>query len=61
MKARRGRPPTGRKTTIQVPFDPEDAEVIKAYADTTEQSYSDVVRALVKGEIRWKDLGGGKK
>lgn len=53
---KRGRPKTGRKSTLQVPLDKPDLKAIKAHSEATEQPIAEVARQLMKGELRWSDL-----
>jgi hypothetical protein len=57
MTARRGRPPTGvRKAVVQVPLDPDDAQMLDDAAEVMGRARADVGRALIKGEMAWADV-----
>lgn len=53
---RRGRPPTGRKETLQVSIEPEDMQVIDDAGATLGQTRSEIGRALIKGEMTWAEV-----
>lgn len=54
--ARRGRPPSGRKTVAQVPLEPEDHDAVRAYSEREGRPVADVLRDLIKGQLKWKDI-----
>jgi hypothetical protein len=57
MQPRRGRPPTGiRKEVVQVPLDPEDAEILDKAATAMGRTKAELARALFKGEVTWDEV-----
>lgn len=54
--ARRGRPPSGRKVVLQVPVDADEADAIRVYAEETGRTMADVLRDLVRGRLKWKEV-----
>jgi hypothetical protein len=52
-KPSRGRPATGRKEIIQVPMDKADLEAIRTFAMATGDSAAEIMRLLVKGNLKW--------
>jgi hypothetical protein len=58
--ARRGRPPTGRKTVMQVPMDEDDASAVREFADAEGMYVADVLRGLIKGELQWSKINRGR-
>ena len=57
MPPRRGRPPTGiRKEVVQVPLDPDDAELLDKAASAMGRTKAELGRALFKGEVTWDEV-----
>ena len=47
---------TNRKELVSVGLDPQDAEVMRKYAETKNRSFSEIIRIIVKEFITQRNL-----